>query len=105
MRVLFDECLPRRLRQHLPGLEVRTVAEMGWRGLKNGALLRRAAEHFDAFLTVDQNIEYQQNLSQLPLPVVVLEVRSNDIDVMRPLMPKALAVLTSNPVGLHKVSA
>jgi predicted nuclease of predicted toxin-antitoxin system len=103
MRVLLDECLPRRLGRHLPGHEARTVADMGWRGLKNGALLQQAAEHFDAFLIVDQNIEYQQNLSCLPLPVVVLEVRSNDIDVIRPLMPKALEVLSAIRPGLHKV--
>jgi hypothetical protein len=43
MRVLLDECVPRALRGDIPGHEVRTVAEMGWAGVKNGELLRRAA--------------------------------------------------------------
>ena len=47
MRVLFDECVPRALRNDLPGHEVKTVAELGWAGVKNGELLRRAAAEFD----------------------------------------------------------
>ena len=62
MRILLDECLPRRLRRGLPGHEVRTVQELGWAGTKNGALLRRAmAEGFEVFVTVDRNLEYQQH--------------------------------------------
>ena len=57
--------MPKRLRRELPGHEVRTVQEMGWAGIKNGALLRMASGQFDAFLTVDQGIEYQQDLSGL----------------------------------------
>jgi hypothetical protein len=41
MRVLLDECVPRALRNDLPGHEVKTVAELGWAGVKNGELLRR----------------------------------------------------------------
>jgi predicted nuclease of predicted toxin-antitoxin system len=52
MRVLVDECVPRRLKRHLPGHEVRTVPEVGWAGKKNGELLRLAAREFDAFVTV-----------------------------------------------------
>jgi predicted nuclease of predicted toxin-antitoxin system len=61
MRVLLDECVPRALRDELPGHEVRTVAEYGWAGVKNGELLRLAANSFDVLLTVDRNLEYQQN--------------------------------------------
>ncbi len=66
MRVLLDECVPRKLRREFPGHEVRTVTEMGWGGTRNGALLRRAAGEFDLLLTVDTNLEYQQNTSALP---------------------------------------
>jgi hypothetical protein len=62
MRLLLDECMPRRLKQELFGHDVSTVQEMGWAGIKNGALLQLASGSFDALLTVDQGIEYQQNL-------------------------------------------
>jgi hypothetical protein len=55
MRVLLDECVPRKLRQELPGHEVSTLRDMGWARLKNGPLLARAAGQFEAFITVDQN--------------------------------------------------
>ena len=60
MRVLLDECVPRALRNDLPGHEVKTVAELGWAGVRNGELLRRAAAAFDVLITVDRNLEYQQ---------------------------------------------
>ena len=61
MRVLLDECFPRALRVELLGHEVTTVAEAGWAGVKNGALLQLAATRFEVLLTVDRNLEYQQN--------------------------------------------
>ena len=75
MRILLDESLPRRLRGDLTGHAVVTVAQCGWSGLENGELLQVAAGRFDAFLTADQNTEYQQNLNALPLAVVVLVAR------------------------------
>jgi len=54
MRVLLDECVPKRLSTELTAHAVRTVAEMGWSGIKNGQLLQRAAAEFDCFLTVDR---------------------------------------------------
>jgi hypothetical protein len=77
---------------------------MGWSGLKNGILLRRAAEQFDVFLTVDQGLEYQQNLSGLNLAVIVMMAKSNDIDDLRPLMPRVREALDSaSPGALVKV--
>jgi hypothetical protein len=93
MRLLLDECMPKRLKYELPGHEVHTVREMGWAGIKNGALLRLASSRFDALLTVDQGIEYQQDLSGLTLGLVVLFASSNDIDDLRPLLPSTLAAL------------
>ena len=66
MRVLLDECVPRALREQLPGHDVKTVVEAGWAGVKNGELLRLAAQRFDVVLTVDRNLEYQQNLEAIP---------------------------------------
>ena len=99
MRVLLDECVPRRLRRELPGHAVRTVAEMGWAGTRNGLLLGRAAAVFDVFLTVDQGIEFQQHLIGVDLAVVVMAARSNSIDDLRPLVPRVLAAIPSTPAG------
>lgn len=93
MRILLDESLPRRLSGELPGHNASTVTERGWSGLDNGALLRSAAGEFDVFLTADQNLEYQQNLSALPLAVVVLVARDNTFGTLRRLMPEVLDCL------------
>ena len=96
MRLLLDECVPKRLTRELPGHETRTVQDLGWAGIKNWALLRLANGQFDALLTVDQGIGYQQNLSGLSISVVVMMGPSNDVDDLRPLLPgvqEALAKL------------
>ena len=93
MRVLLDECVPRALRERLPGHEVKTVAETGWAGAKNGELLRLAAQQFDVFLTVDRKLEYQQNLANAPIAVIVVHASSNDVVVLEPLMPLVLAAI------------
>jgi hypothetical protein len=95
MRLLLDECVPRRLKRELRGHEAKTVQEMGWAGIKNGALLRLADGQFDALLTVDQGIKYQQNLSGLTISVVILAAASNDVDDLRPLLPAVAEALTS----------
>jgi hypothetical protein len=100
MRVLLDECVPRGLRAELPGHEVETVAEAGWAGVKNGELLQRAASRFDVLLTVDRNLEYQQNFSGLTIAVIVIDVPSNDIEVIRPLMPEVLEALPKAKAGV-----
>ena len=83
--VLFDEDVPRPLRRELPGFDIRTVVEMGWSGVMNGELLRRAEAVFDVFLTADQNLEFQQNIPKLRLGVVVLAARSTKLDDLVPL--------------------
>lgn len=100
MRVLLDECVPRALHAELPGHEVKTVAEAGWAGFKNGALLQLAGTRFDVLLTVDRNLEYQQNFSGLTIAVIVIDAPSNDIEVLRPLMPKVLDALPKARPGL-----
>ena len=56
MKLLLDECAPKRLRNDFPGHEIRTVEEVGLKGLKNGELLRAAAEQFDVLITVDRRM-------------------------------------------------
>jgi hypothetical protein len=99
MRVLLDECVPRALRKELPGHEVKTVAEAGWAGVKNGQLLKLAAKQFDILLTVDRNLEYQQNFAGLTLAVIVVHVATNDIAMLRPLMPQVLAAIPEARAG------
>jgi hypothetical protein len=94
MRVLLDESLPRQLARELVGHTVRTVPQEGWAGLQNGALLRSAVDaKFDAFVTADQNLQYQQNLSGSGLGVVVLAARTNRLPDLLPLVPELLSVL------------
>lgn len=108
MRILLDESLPRDLGQEIPGHEVTTVQKAGWAGLENGELLRRAAERFDVLVTGDQNIDFQQNPTQVPMAVVILVAASNRIESLRPLVSELLRVLAHVPprgfvrVGLQK---
>lgn len=99
MRVLLDECVPRKFKRELPGHDARTVTEMGWSGIKNGPLLRRAAKELEAFLTVDKGFKYQQNLHALYLVIVVMVASSNDIDDLHPLMPKVREALEKASTG------
>ena len=81
MKVLLDACVPRPLRKFLPGHAVRTAQEMGWAQLKNGALLREAETQFDAFISTDQNLKYQQNVTGRKIAILVLP--TNDWPVIR----------------------
>ena len=99
MRVLLDECVPRTLREQLRGHDVKTVAESGWAGVKNGELLRLAAERFDVLLTVDRNLEYQQNFLGAAVAVIVMHAPSNDIAALEPLMNRVLEIIPTAPRG------
>jgi hypothetical protein len=88
MRVLLDECVPRPLKRDLPEHSVNTVTEMGWHGVENGELLRRMREAgFEAFVTVDQSLAFQQNLRGGGIRVVILVARTNKIQDLQPLVP------------------
>ena len=93
MRILLDEDLPRRLGALLIGHETSTVQRSGWSGIKNGRLLALAATKFDAFLTMDGGLEFQQNLKTLPVAVLIVEALSNRIEHLEPLMPEVLKEL------------
>lgn len=68
---------------------------MGWGGVTNGEVLQLAASEFDAFITVDKSLQYQQNLSGLPIAVVVLHAHSNELQVLIPLLPRLEEALAS----------
>ena len=96
MRILLDECVPKRLKRDLKGHNALTVTELGWAGKKNGELIRLMLKHnFGAFLTIDQNLSYQQNLREAGFTVVVMSAGANRTDDLRPLIPRVLAALAS----------
>jgi predicted nuclease of predicted toxin-antitoxin system len=99
MRVLIDECLPKKLKLELPDHFVRTVPEAGWASKQNGELLRLAEQEFDVLLTNDKNMEHQQNLRQFDLAFVVLVAPTNDINDLKPLMPAVNASLNDIQPG------
>jgi predicted nuclease of predicted toxin-antitoxin system len=94
MRILLDENLDWRLRRDLPGHEVESVPLLGWAGIQNGELLRKAVEaDFDALITMDGNMVHQQNLARYAIAVIALRAKSNRLDDTRPLMNQLLATL------------
>lgn len=93
MRLLLDESVPAKLRRHLAGYDVRTAGEMGRGGVKNGKLLALAGQEFDAFVTVDKNMQFQQNLATLPIAVLVLDALSNELHVLVECCPNSNAHL------------
>ena len=100
MRILLDEQLPRQLAPYLIGHDARTVQQESWAGLKNGVLLTSAeTAGFDVFLTGDQNLEFQQNISKRRLGVVVLCAASNVLEDLVPLIPRALAAIDAIQLG------
>ena len=99
MKILLDECLPRRLDREFIGHEVHTVPQAGWAGLSNGNLLSAMQEKFDVFVTVDSNITSQQNLGTVGTAVLIIRAPSNRFEDLRPLMPEILQRLTTIQKG------
>jgi len=93
MRVLIDECLPRRLVAALGTVSAKTVPDAGWAGKSNGELLALAEGEFDAFLTIDQNLVHQHQLESMRLGVIVVVAPSNRFEALTPLLPGILAAL------------
>jgi predicted nuclease of predicted toxin-antitoxin system len=89
MKILLDECVTKKLKQHLMEFEVKTVVEMNWSGFKNGNLLSVATEEkFDVLLTIDKNLQYQQNMNKYDISVVVLDVEKSKIENLEEILPK-----------------
>jgi hypothetical protein len=93
LRVFLDECVDRRLARELVGHDLKTARDMGWRTIVNGRLLALAAEQFDAFVTVDRNLSFQQNLVAFSIAVLVLRARTNRLADLRPLVPRLLEAI------------
>ena len=107
MRVLLNECIPRKLKHSLGGHDCRTVPEEGMAGKKNGELLSLAEKlGFQAFLTLDRGLEYQQNLEPRKIAVVLIRARSNRLADLLPQIPDILRALASlEPGQLVKIGS
>jgi shikimate 5-dehydrogenase len=99
VKLLLDECIDRRLAKDLGGHDVKTVPQMGWGGIKNGALLTLAEKEFDVFITVDRNLSFQQNLPSFNIAVLVLYATSNRLADLKPLASKILSTLSTLTKG------
>ena len=87
MKILLDECVPKKLKGHLESHEVWTVPQAGWAGKKNGVLLTLAAAAFPVLITVDKDLPYQQNIQGWKIMVVVLATEDNDIQSLLSCYP------------------
>lgn len=97
MRLLLDENLPKRLKQDLKEHEIYTAAEKGWTGISNGKLLGLLIENkFDALLTFDKNLQYQQNFTKYTIAVLVLNAPDNSYATLKNLVQKIKDVLTTD---------
>jgi hypothetical protein len=104
VRLLLDECVPRRLRRELADHEVRTVPEMGWAAKENGELLQLAAALFDVFITTDQRLTYQQDVARFSIAVTVLVAKRTKIEFLLPLIPELRRVLGEvQPGNVYRV--
>lgn len=106
MKILLDESVPIQLASLFPtSYKVSLATSGGWNGLKNGELLSRAQEEeFDALITVDQGLAYQQDVAQLAFPVLVIDAPRNRVDYLQPFIPEILRILESGAEpGFHKV--
>jgi len=106
VRVLLDENLPVALAKALPGHQGETVSGIGWEGVKNGELLARAAGRFEALLTMDTNLEFQQPLAKQPFGVVLIRAASNRMVHLSPIVPAMLKALDGlQPGDIRRVGA
>ena len=106
MKLLLDEQIPRQLAAHFPdSIDVKTVQQMNWGGTKNGELLQLAADKgFNALITADKNIEYQQNPATLPLAVVVLMSCGNRLHDLVPYIPAAVErLIHDSEAKFHRI--
>lgn len=102
-RLLLDENIDRALKELFDDFEVVTVSEKGWQGIKDGELLCLAAKEFDVFVTMDKNLQHQQNLEPLDLAVAVIRTYSNAFAVVSKLMPKVNKAVRGAEIGVATI--
>jgi predicted nuclease of predicted toxin-antitoxin system len=99
MKIVLDECLPRRLVRDLHPHLVTTVPQEGWASIKNGALLKLVIPAFDVFITLDSNLVHQQNLDGVDLCVITLHAVNSRYETLQPLVPHILEAVTAARPG------
>ena len=100
MRLLLDECVPRPLLRNFTSHDAHHVVDMGWSSKRNGDRLRlMLAERFEALLTVDQHIEFQQNVRTSGIGLVLVRARTNRLKELQPLVPEILDALSKVAAG------
>jgi hypothetical protein len=99
MRVQLDECVHAGIHKAFVGHSVITVPQAGWSGIKNGRWLALIAGNFDVFLTIDQNIRQQQNLSGLSFAILLVAVPDNTIESFLPLFDAMLRAVEGSRPG------
>ena len=96
MKILFDENLPRPLKQFFPRDEVQTVQELGWAGIQNGELVNKADLIFDVLVLADKNLRYQQDLANRHIALV--ELPTNRWPLLKVMAPRIVdAVHSAKP--------
>ena len=105
MKVLIDECAPKALATFLSkrGHECRTVQEAGWSGKQNGELLDLAEPEFDVLVTVDTNLQRQQNLSGRRIAIIVLLAKTNRLADLSLLFAPCALVLALGRISPGEV--
>ena len=88
MRLFFDECLPIDLRKLLAEHDVHTAGDAGFSGLKNGDLVKAIVDSYDVLITLDRNMQFQQNLKNSKIAVVVLKTHPSTLRNLEALIPK-----------------
>lgn len=88
IKILIDENLPKKIKFRFGhGFEMLTINDMGWNSKKNGELLKLIeTEKFDYLLTVDKNIEYQQNLKNISFGLIILDTKDNRYETVLPFV-------------------
>jgi len=96
VRVILDECLPRRLIRDLADShQVTTVPRQGWGGCTDRELLQRIPGEFDVWITMDSNLRYQINTEHLHMGIIVLLARNNRYETLKEVVPQILEALRS----------
>jgi hypothetical protein len=100
LRVHLDECVDARLAASLTTIDVRTVADQGWKGISNGRLLSLAAVEFDVFVTVDRKLAFRQHLPKFNIAAILLRAKTNRIGDLKLLVPDLISALPTAKNGV-----
>jgi hypothetical protein len=101
VKILLDENVPRPLKRFLADHEVSSVQDCGWRGVRNGELLRLAENSFEVFILADKNMRYQQSMADRR--IAVLELPTNRWPLLLPMATRIAKAVESIRSGEYVV--